>query len=53
MEEPSVEKGRAMAYFLKKSRNKKGLYLQIYESHWDAARGHTAQTSVRALGYEC
>lgn len=41
-----------MAYFLKKSRNKKGLYLQIYESHWDAARGHTAQTSVRALGYE-
>jgi len=41
-----------MAYFLKKTRNKKGLYLQIYESHWDAARGHTAQTSVRALGYE-
>ncbi len=41
-----------MAYFLKKSRNKKGLYLQIYESHWDRERGHTAQTSVRALGYE-
>lgn len=41
-----------MAYFLKKSKNKKGLYLQIYESHWDAGRGHTAHTSVRALGYE-
>lgn len=41
-----------MAYFLKKSRNKKGLYLQIYESHWDRERGHTAQTSVKALGYE-
>ena len=41
-----------MAYFLKKSRNKKGLYLQIYESHWDRGRGHTAQTSVKALGYE-
>lgn len=41
-----------MAYFLKKSRNKKGLYLQIYESHWDAERGHTVNKSVRALGYE-
>ncbi|WP_206214424.1 hypothetical protein, partial [Adlercreutzia sp. ZJ141] len=41
-----------MAYFLKKSKNKKGLYLQIYESHWDAGRGHTVNSSVRALGYE-
>ena len=41
-----------MAYFLKKTRNKKGLYLQIYESHWDPKRGHTAQSSVRAVGYE-
>ncbi|MDO4807752.1 MAG: hypothetical protein Q4A07_10940, partial [Coriobacteriales bacterium] len=41
-----------MAYFLKKSRNKKGLYLQIYESHWDPQRGHTAHSSVRAIGYE-
>lgn len=41
-----------MAYFLKKSRNKKGLYLQIYESHWGRERGHTVHTSVRALGYE-
>ena len=41
-----------MAYFLKKSRNKKGLYLQIYESFWDPQRGHTAHRSVRAIGYE-
>lgn len=41
-----------MAYFLKKTKNKKGLYLQIYESHWDASRGHTVNKSVRALGYE-
>lgn len=41
-----------MAYFLKKSKNKKGLYLQIYESHWDAKRGHTVQSSIKALGYE-
>ena len=41
-----------MAYFLKKTKNKKGLYLQIYESHWDAERGHTVNKSVRAIGYE-
>ena len=41
-----------MAYFLKKTRNKKGLYLQIYESFWDPERGHTAHRSVRAVGYE-
>lgn len=45
--------GRAtMAYFLKRTRNKKGLYLQIYESHWDPERGHTVNRSVRAIGYE-
>ena len=41
-----------MAYFLKKTRNKKGLYLQVYESHWDPGRGHTVNRSVRAIGYE-
>ena len=41
-----------MAYFLKKTKNKKGLYLQIYESHWDPERGHTVNRSVRAVGYE-
>ena len=47
-----LDRGTTMAYFLKKSRNKKGLYLQIYESHWDPERGHTVHSSVRALGYE-
>ena len=40
-----------MAYFLKKTKNKKGIYLQIYESFWDPKRGHTAHRSVRAVGY--
>ena len=34
-----------MAYFLKKTKNKKGLYLQIYESFYDPERGHTAHKS--------
>ena len=41
-----------MAYFLKKSKNKKGLYLQIYESFYDPARKHTAHRSIKAIGYE-
>lgn len=41
-----------MAYFLKKSKNKKGLYLQIYESFYDPARKHTAHRSVKPIGYE-
>lgn len=48
----SLDGRQTMAYFLKKSRNKKGLYLQIYESHWDPERGHTVNRSVRAIGYE-
>ena len=40
-----------MAYFLKQSKNKKGIYLQIYESFYDAARGHTAHKSYKAIGY--
>ena len=31
-----------MAYFLKKTNNKKGTYLQIYSSFYDPERGHTA-----------
>ena len=46
-----VDREWQMAYFLKQTRNKKGLYLQIYESHWDPKRGHTAHRSVKALGY--
>lgn len=41
-----------MAYFLKRSTNKKGLYLQIYESFYDPARKQTAHRSIEALGYE-
>ena len=47
-----LDRGTDMAYFLKKTRNKKGLYLQVYESHWDPGRGHTVNRSVRAIGYE-
>ena len=47
-----VDREWQMAYFLKRTRNRKGLYLQIYESHWDPKRRHTANRSVKALGYE-
>ena len=40
-----------MAYFLKKTFNKKGTYLQIYESFYDPQRGHTAHKSYRPIGY--
>ena len=40
-----------MAYFLKKTTNKKGTYLQIYESHWDRERRQTVHKSVRPVGY--
>lgn len=40
-----------MAYFLKKTNNKKGIYLQIYESFYDPDRGHTAHKSYKPIGY--
>lgn len=40
-----------MAYFLKKTNNKKGTYLQIYESFYEPERGHTAHRSFKAIGY--
>jgi len=40
-----------MAYFLKKSNLKKGVYLQIYESFYDPERNQTAHKSYKALGY--
>jgi len=40
-----------MAYFLKKTNNKKGTYLQIYESFYDPERGHTAHKSYKPIGY--
>jgi len=43
--------GRFMAYFLKKTKNKKGIYLQIYEGFYDPTRGHAVQRSFRPIGY--
>lgn len=40
-----------MAYFLKKTTNKKGLYLQIYESFYDPERRHTVHKSLKPIGY--
>ena len=40
-----------MAFFLKKTNNKKGTYLQIYESFYDPDRGHTAHKSFKPIGY--
>ena len=40
-----------MGYFLKKTKNKKGVYLQIYESFYDPTRKQTAHRSVRPVGY--
>ena len=40
-----------MAYFLKKTKNKKGIYLQIYESYYDPERKGGAHRSYKPLGY--
>lgn len=40
-----------MAYFLKKTNNKKGTYLQIYESYYDPDRKGGAHRSYKPLGY--
>ena len=40
-----------MAYFLKKSKRKKGMYLQIYESFYHHEKKDTAHRSYQALGY--
>lgn len=40
-----------MAYFLKKSNLKKGLYLQIYESFYNHDKKQTAHRSYKTLGY--
>lgn len=40
-----------MAYFLKKSNLKKGLYLQIYESFYDPVKKNTSHKSFKSLGY--
>lgn len=40
-----------MAYFLKKTINKKGTYLQIYESYYDPVRKGGAHRSYKPIGY--
>ena len=40
-----------MAYFLKKTKNKKGTYLQIYESYYDPERKGGAHRSYKPIGY--
>ena len=40
-----------MAYFLKKTKNKKGIYLQIYESYYDPERKGGAHRSYKPIGY--
>ncbi|MCM8782696.1 MAG: IS1634 family transposase [Candidatus Omnitrophica bacterium] len=40
-----------MAYFLKKSNLKRGIYLQIYESFYDHDKKETAHKSYKAIGY--
>ena len=40
-----------MGYFLKKTNNKKGTYLQIYESYYDPERKGGAHRSYKPLGY--
>ncbi len=40
-----------MAYFLKKTKNNKGTYLQIYESFYDPERKGGAHRSYKPIGY--
>lgn len=40
-----------LAYFLKKTYNKKGTYLQIYESYYDPERKGGAHRSYKPIGY--
>ena len=40
-----------MAYYLRKEKKKKGLYLQMYESHWDKEKKQPRSKSVMAFGY--
>ena len=39
------------SYFLKKTKNKKGLYLQIYKAEYNTATKNNSQSSYKALGY--
>ena len=36
-----------MAYYLRKEKKKKGIYLQMYESHWDKEKKPVFRRSTR------
>lgn len=40
-----------MAYYLRKEKKKKGVYLQMYESHWDREKKQPRSKSVMTFGY--
>ena len=40
-----------MAYYLRKEKKKKGIYLQMYESHWNKEKKQPRSKSVMAFGY--
>lgn len=40
-----------MAYYLRKENKKKGIYLQMYESHWDKEKKQPRSKSIMTFGY--
>ena len=40
-----------MSYFLKQTKNRKGIYLQIYETHYNPEKQYSSQKSYKAIGY--
>ena len=40
-----------MSYFVKQTKTKKGIYLQIYEGFYDRGKKNSSQRSYQALGY--
>ena len=40
-----------MAYYLRKENKKKGIYLQMYDSHWDKDKKQARSKSIEAFGY--
>lgn len=40
-----------MAYYLRKEKKKKGVYLQMYESYWDKEKKQPRSKSIMAFGY--
>ena len=40
-----------MAYYLRKDKKKKGIYLQMYESYWDKEKKQPRSKSIESFGY--